>query len=210
MTSKIEGKEESILNGKIKKAAYTVAGTFCALAAMPAVAFAEEEGGISAILPKMDEFIPMLIAFVILWAILAKFGWPIFEGMLAKRENTIREGLEAAERNRVESERTLAEYQKQLASARDEATAIIAEAKQLAEANRAATTAKAQAEADEIIAKARKAIESEKKAAIAELQSSVADLTVATMAKVIGEDFTDADHRKLIEASVAKAGNLDA
>ena len=158
----------------------------------------------------MDEFIPMLIAFVILWAILAKFGWPIFEGMLAKRENTIREGLEAAERNRVESERTLAEYQKQLASARDEATAIIAEAKQLAEANRAATTAKAQAEADEIIAKARKAIESEKKAAIAELQSSVADLTVATMAKVIGEDFTDADHRKLIEASVAKAGNLDA
>ena len=30
------------------------------------------------------------------------------------------------------------------------------------------------------------------------------------MAKVIGEDFTDADHSKLIEASVAKAGNLDA
>ena len=87
------------MNGKIKKAAFTVAGTFCALAAMPALAFAEEEGGISAILPKMDEFIPMLIAFVILWAILAKFGWPIFEGMLAKRENTIREGLEAAERN---------------------------------------------------------------------------------------------------------------
>ena len=81
------------MNGKIKKAAFTVAGTFCALAAMPALAFAEEEGGISAILPKMDEFIPMLIAFVILWAILAKFGWPIFEGMLAKRENTIREGL---------------------------------------------------------------------------------------------------------------------
>ena len=50
-----------------------------------------------------------------------------------------------------------------------------------------------------------------------------ADLTFATggeqgtyyaftgiLAKVIGEDFTDADHRKLIEASVAKAGNLDA
>ena len=61
--------------------------------ACPAYAFASE-GGIDAILPKMNEFIPMLVAFIILWIVLAKFGWPLFDGMLVKRETTIREALE--------------------------------------------------------------------------------------------------------------------
>ena len=40
--------------------------------------------GINAILPQMEEFIPMLVAFIILWIVLAKFGWPLFEGMLVQ------------------------------------------------------------------------------------------------------------------------------
>lgn len=39
----------------------------------PLPAFAAEEGqGIGAILPHMDEFIPMLVAFIILWIILCQ------------------------------------------------------------------------------------------------------------------------------------------
>ena len=65
----------------------------------PLPAFAAEEGqGIGAILPHMDEFIPMLVAFIILWIILAKFGWPLFDGMLKKREDTIKNSLEKSER----------------------------------------------------------------------------------------------------------------
>ena len=56
-----------------------------------------EGGGVAAILPQMDEFIPMLVAFIILWIILAKFGWPLFEGMLVKRETTIKDALEQSE-----------------------------------------------------------------------------------------------------------------
>lgn len=180
------------------------------VACAPAFAFAEESGGITAILPDMNEFIPMLVAFLIVLAILVKFGWPIFDGIVVRREDAIKEALEKSEEARIESERVLAEYREQLAQARQEATTIVAEAKQAGEAARAEMAAKAQAEANEIVAKARQQIEAEKKSAIAELQAGVADLTVATMAKVIGEDFTDADHRKLIEASVAKAGNFDA
>ena len=69
-----------------------------ASAVCPMSAFAEESGaGIEAILPQMEEFIPMLVAFIILWIVLAKFGWPKFEGMLEKRENTIKNNLEKAE-----------------------------------------------------------------------------------------------------------------
>ena len=81
---------------RANKAVVKVAlGTLAANAAFPALAFASEEesGGLSAILPDMAEFIPMLIAFIILWIILAKFGWPMFAGMLEKRESTIREAL---------------------------------------------------------------------------------------------------------------------
>ena len=60
---------------------------------LPAQAFADEGSGVAAILPQMDEFIPMLVAFIILWIILAKFGWPLFEGMLVKRETTIKDCL---------------------------------------------------------------------------------------------------------------------
>ena len=84
-----------------------------ATCAFPTLAFASEESsGINAILPDPVEFVPMLIAFIILWIILAKFGWPMFEGMLDKREKTIKEALEKSEAARAESERVLQEYQK--------------------------------------------------------------------------------------------------
>ena len=105
-------------NKAVAKVAF---GALALNAAFPALAFAaeaEQEGGISAILPDMAEFIPMLIAFIILWIILAKFGWPMFAGMLEKRENTIREALKKSEEAQIESERVLAEYNKQLADAK--------------------------------------------------------------------------------------------
>ena len=90
---------------KNKAARISCAVVFAAAFALacPAYAFASE-GGIDAILPKMNEFIPMLVAFIILWIVLAKFGWPLFDGMLVKRETTIREALEKSEQARIESQ----------------------------------------------------------------------------------------------------------
>lgn len=177
----------------------------------PTLAFAaEESGGIQAILPQMDEFIPMLVAFLILWFILAKFGWPIFHGMLKKREDTISDAIEKSETAKVESERVLQEYKKELAEAKSQAATIVADAKKAGEAAKADITAQAQREATEMIEKARGAIEAEKKAAIAELQSSVADTSIAVAAKIIGNDLSDEEHRQLIERYVNEAGSFHA
>ena len=113
----------------------------------PTYAFASQEGGIEAILPEMSEFIPMLVAFIILWIVLAEFGWPVFDKMLEKRANTIRDDLKNAEEARQESERVLAEYQQQLAEAKVQASKIVADAKKAGEDVKADITAKAQAEA---------------------------------------------------------------
>lgn len=186
---------------------------FAAAAAVcPMSAFAEESSGagVEAILPQMEEFIPMLVAFIILWIILAKFGWPKFEGMLEKRENTIKTNLEKAEEARQESERLLGEYQEQLDNAKAQAQQMLNNAQKSGEALEKEITDRARTEADAMIEKAKVAIEAEKRAAIKELQDSMADTSIAVTSRIIGEDFSDEDHRKLIERYVKEAGNLNA
>jgi F-type H+-transporting ATPase subunit b len=184
---------------------------------IPGIAFAADEipepndaSGLELLIPNPGEFIPMLVGFILLWVILAKFGWPKITGMLDKRVNTIKDSLEAAENNRIESERVLAQYQEQLADAKKQAAQIIADAKQSGDSLKAELTTKAHEEAEGIITKARAAVEAEKNAAIAELQSSVADLSVAVAGRLVGEDLSDAEHRRIIERYLAEAGSFHA
>ena len=194
-----------------KNGAAAIAAGAVALAA-PSLALAEENSdlGIGILIPNMSEFIPALIAFLVIWVVLAKFAWPMIVGMLDKRQETIKNNLDEAEAAKIEAQRSLEEYMKQLAEARREAAGIVDEARRAGEQVKADITAQAQAQADEMIAKAKKSIEKEKQAAIADLQSSVADLSVAVAGRFIGEGLSDADQRKLIEKYVAEAGALDA
>ena len=180
--------------------------------AFPALAFAdmEQKEGIAVIAPDMIETVPMLIAFVVLVIILAKFGWPVFEGMLEKRERTIMEALQKSEEARIESERVLAEYQSQLADAKSQAAQIIADAKQTGEAVETNIKKRAEEEAASMVEKARAAIEAEKKAAMADLQNSVADLSVDVASRLVGSDLSDDDHRKIIERYIQEAGSFNA
>ncbi len=197
---------------RARKKAWIAGAGASVLALCPSLAFAAEEeaeGGITAILPDMMEFIPMLVAFIILWIILAKFGWPMFAGMLEKRETTIREALKQSEDAKIESERVLAEYKKQLADAKAEAAKVVADARETGEAVRQSIQEKAQADAADMIEKARTTIAAEKKAAMADLQASIADTSVNVAAKLIGNDLTEGEHRAIIERYVKEAGSFN-
>lgn len=199
-----------------KKAMVRTAGASAlaagSMVAFPALAFASEEssGGISAILPNMSEFIPMLVCFIILVVVLGKVGWPKFAGMIEKREKSIKDALEKSEAARIESEQLLEEYKRQLAEAKAQAAQIVADARKTGEAVKADLTEKAQAESAAMIEKARLAIEAEKKAAISELQGSVADISIAVASRVIGNDLSDDEHRAIVERYVKEAGSFNA
>ena len=201
------------MNNRANKAkawlALTGAATSASLA-FPALAFANEKTGVALILPDMVETVPMLIAFIVLIIVLAKFGWPMFEGMLDQRERTIMEALQKSEEARIESERVLAEYQAQLADAKSQAAQIIADAKQTGEAVEANIKQRAEQEAATMIEKARAAIEAEKKTAMADLQNSVADLSVDVASRLVGTDLSDDEHRKIIERYIQEAGSFNA
>ena len=203
------------MNNKAYKAKAWLAVTGAAVSAslaFPALAFAEmeEKTGLAVILPDLNETIPMLIAFIILVIVLAKFGWPVFEDMLAKRERTITEALEKSEEARIESERVLAEYQQQLSEAKAQSAKIVADAKETAEAMRAEITKQAQEESAAMIEKARAAIEAEKQTAMNELRSSVADLSVDVASRLVANDLNDAEHRAIIERYLNEAGSFHA
>lgn len=188
-------------------AGLTVASSFMA----PIAAFAsEEKTGIALILPDMTEFIPMVVAFIVVAILLGKFGWPVVDNIITKREDLVREALKKSEEAQIEAERTLQEYQTQLAEAKAQASQIVADARATGEAVKADITAQAQAEAADMIAKAKVAIEAEKKAAITELQGSIADTSIAVAAKLIGNDLSDDEHRAIIERYVNEAGTFNA
>ena len=171
-------------------------GVITALAVLiPTPAFAEAPSGPEILLPKMAEFIPALIAFLIIWVVAAKFVWPSVLGMMDQRQQKIQGDLDAAAAEKASAVKEHQEYQAQIANAQNEADEIIAEAKGQAEAERARILAKAQEEAAATVAKARDAVSSERRKAMAELSDSVIDLSVEIAGKIIGNSLSDSDQR---------------
>lgn len=182
-------------------------GVITALAVLiPTPAFAEAPSGPEILLPKMAEFIPALIAFLVIWVVAAKFVWPSVLGMMDKRQQKIQGDLDAAAAEKASAVKEHQEYQAQIANAQDEADEIIAEAKAQAEAERARILAKAQEEAAATVAKARDAVSSERRKAMAELSDSVIDLSVEIAGKIIGNSLSDSDQRKLAEKYLVEVG----
>lgn len=184
-----------------------LAGVITALAVLiPTPAFAEAPSGPEILLPKMAEFIPALIAFLIIWVVAAKFVWPSVLGMMDQRQQKIQGDLDAAAAEKASAVKEHQEYQAQIANAQNEADEIIAEAKAQAEAERARILAKAQEEAAATVAKARDAVSSERRKAMAELSDSVIDLSVEIAGKIIGNSLSDSDQRKLAEKYLVEVG----
>ena len=162
-----------------------------------------------AVIPKLGEIWPTVVAFVILFVVLWRFAFPPITAMLEKRADTIRESLEKAEETQVEAERLMDEYKEQMSEARQEAGRIVEQGRKVADSMKDDIVAKANEEAQNLIVKAKESIEAEKLAAMAELQASVADLSVAVAGKVIGKSMTVEDHAELIKQAMAEVGGLN-
>lgn len=196
-------------SGKRGQGQLAAAGLAAALvAASPSVALADVSGP-DILLPKASEFIPALIAFAIIWAILAKLAWPSILKMMEDRENKIKSDLDDAERAKNDAAASAEEYKARISEADRKAEEIIAEAKKEAEAQRAEIISKAQQDAAQIITKAHGAIESERHKAMIELSGSVVDLSVEIASKVIGDSMDEDQQRRLAEKYLTEVGSLN-
>jgi F-type H+-transporting ATPase subunit b len=176
-----------------------------ALASSPALAAAE--GGSTSLLdPHYGLMFWTILIFVGTLLILRKFAWgPILEGVRA-REQALTEAMAAAQRDRTEAARLMAEQQAALDAARAEAQRFIADGRATAESMRGEMLEQTRQQQAELLERARKEIESEKAKAIDELRREAVDLALAGAGKLIGTRLDAAGDRKLVEDYLATLG----
>lgn len=152
---------------------------------------AASEGGSNVLRIPVFEFVIGLLAFAIVFGALAKFALPSIKKTLDERADAIEGGIKRAEEAQAEAQRTLEEYQSQMAAARAE----VAEIRQQAEAERAAVMEEsrkaAEAQAAQIAANATAQIEAEKAKALADLRKTVGGVATDLAGRIVGESMTD-------------------
>ncbi|OUP06718.1 F0F1 ATP synthase subunit B [Collinsella sp. An2] len=180
--------------------------------AIPTAAFAEESaGGADILIPKMAEFVPALIAFLIILVVAGKVAWPKVLSTMEEREKRIADSLDEAERTKQKAIEDRATSDALVTDARRQAADIVLEARQDAEAERARIIAAAHTEAEDIIAKAHATVEEERRSLYADAAGTIADLSVSVAAKIVEKSLDqDGEQRRLIEQYLKEAGSLNA
>jgi F-type H+-transporting ATPase subunit b len=161
----------------------------------------------SPILPELNELIWGGGAFLVLLVVLWKFGLPAAQSMMNERTERIRNDLESAERARVEAETVLADYQRQLADARNESARIVEEARQQAEQVRRDLTTRAETEAADLRTRNAEQVAGERDRVLGELRTQVAGLAVELAEKVVESNLDRDANLRLIENYIDTVGN---
>lgn len=154
----------------------------------------------SLITPAFGLFFWMTVVFLIVLAILKKWGFPVIVNMVNERKEYIDSSLAKAH----EATEKLANIQKEgealLQAAREKQAQILKEAKETHDAVVAKADADAREQANKLLSEAKAQIENEKASAIREIRAQVAELSVQIAEKVVRQNLsTDKAQMQLID-----------
>jgi F-type H+-transporting ATPase subunit b len=176
------------------------------IAAVPLAAekAGEESGGSFLVSPGLGLMIWTLVLFLFTMWVLSKVAFPKIQEALDKRANTINESIEAAERQRKESDELLAEYRGRLSEAREQADDIMARARKSAETAEAEAAAAGKEKREELVEAAKRDIEAETRRSLDQIRQEVADLTVLATERVTRKSLTPEDQKRLVEEALSE------
>jgi F-type H+-transporting ATPase subunit b len=157
----------------------------------PLMPLAASNSSPNPLVPHWPELIIGAIAFLIVFALLAKVLMPRISQTLAERTDAIEGGLKRAEETQEEAQRVLAQYRAQLADARHEAARIREQAKEEAAQIVAQGRADGVAERERIIASANAQIEADRQQALTALRAEIGSLSVELAGRIVGESLVD-------------------
>ena len=154
----------------------------------------------SILTPDLGLLFWMLLAFLVVFFVVAKFGFPAIIGMVEDRKRYIDESLQKAH----EASERLANIQKEgesmLQEARQKQAQILKEAAETRDAIVAQAQEKAREEGNRLISEAKGEIESQKQAAISEIRAQVAELSVKVAEKILRKELaSDAQQMETID-----------
>ena len=143
------------------------------------------------------------IVFLLFLAALWFLAWKPVSAGLDKREDRIRADINAAEKNRMETERLMAQHRAEMGNAQEQVKEILAEARRDADVARQNILADAQAAAKTERERATHEIERAKEQALAELFDTYNDRVAQATESVLGRGLTPEDQQRLISEAVA-------
>jgi len=132
-----------------------------------------------------------LLAFLVVFFILARFAWPSIVKGLKEREQSIADSLATAEKVKAEMAQLKSENEALLAKAREERAQMLKEARDTKD--RIINEAKEQAkeEANKIVLEAQAAIQTQKMAALTDVKNKVGALVIEVAEKILRRELTD-------------------
>lgn len=180
--------------------------TLAVLAASPAAAagYSIFEGGFYSL--KNTDFV-VLLGFIVFIGVLVYFKVPgMLGGLLDKRAEGIKSELDEARALREEAQSLLASYERKQKEVQEQASKIVAHAKE--EAALAAEQAKADLKASiaRRLAAAEDQIASAESGAVKEVRDRAITVAVSAAQSVIASQMTAATANDLIDASIAEVG----
>ncbi|SFP64044.1 F0F1 ATP synthase subunit B [Parafilimonas terrae] len=141
--------------------------------------------------PSLGLIFWTLLAFLVVFFILAKFAWPAIINGLREREKTIADSLASAENIKAEMSKMKSENEALLVQAREERAGMLKDAKNTADKMVADAKEKAKAEYDKILADAQAAINQQKNAVLTDLKNQVGSLVIEVAEKVLRQELND-------------------
>ena len=150
--------------------------------------------------PDLGLLFWMLLAFLVIFFVLAKFGFPVITNMVEERKAYIDDSLKKAHEANEKLANIQQEGENLLKEARERQQQILTEAAQTREAIVEQAQSKAREESSRIITEAKAQIEAEKQNAIADIRKQVAELSVQVAEKVLRKELsTDAAQMKYVD-----------
>jgi len=144
-----------------------------------------------------------IISFAILFFLLSKFAFPRILSTLDERERKIRETIEAAERQRAEAERRMAEYEIKMKAAEKAAEGLVEQAKLRAQHLLEENERRLTQEAERISTSTAREIDQERRRALEDVRAYATELALRVAEKLVERTLTDADHKRLAEEALS-------
>ncbi len=148
-----------------------------------------------------SQLVWLVIAFVLLYALMAKWALPRVTAIIENRQKHVADDLAEAERLKHQSDEAVASYEKALADARGRAQAIANETREKQAAAAEATRKTVEGELNAKLADAEKSIAATKQAAMTNVRSIAEGAARAIVERLIGSAPSD----QAVAAAVADA-----
>ena len=154
----------------------------------------------SLLIPETGLLFWMLLAFGIVFFVLAKYGWPVIINMVDERSEFINKSIKTAEEAQLQLENIKFTSENILSEARQQQMSILEEASVLKKKIIDEAKNEANTQADKIILQAKEAIQKEKELVLEDLKKQVAILSIEIAEKVIRQQLSNqGEQQKLVD-----------